>query len=205
MCTPRSKVNIDFNLTKKEMVITSKRCIQNVNSLLSCAKVLANNDDTRQYAAGLYLYAVEEYGKAQLLKQLRKQTGGKIPGWIFGRKDSRISNTHNAKIIEGFKNLPDECQIQSVGVKMIINTNEETQSFKIGRKQKVSLPAFTTGNFVDTSNGSRIELDFKTAFFYIDWDDENRIPSSKIAVDKTQLYKIIRLFEEKLRFTSKTK
>jgi len=77
MCTPRSKENIDFNLTKKEVVITSKRCIQNVNSLLSCAKLLGDNDDTRQYAAGLYLYAVEEYGKAQLLKQLLKQTGVK--------------------------------------------------------------------------------------------------------------------------------
>ncbi len=198
MCTPRPKEKIDFNLTKKDVVTTSERCVQNVNSLLSCAKLLADNDDTRQYAAGLYLYAVEEYGKAQLLKQLLKQTGGKIPGWIFGRRDSRISNAHNAKIIEGFKNLPDECQILSLGVRMIINTNEETQSFKIGRKQKVSLPGFTTGNFVDTSSSSRIELDFKTAFFYIDWDDENRIPSSKIAVEKTQLYKIIRLFEEKI-------
>ena len=198
MCTPRSKENIDFNLTKKEVVITSKRCIQNVNSLLSCAKLLGDNDDTRQYAAGLYLYAVEEYGKAQLLKQLLKQTGGKIPGWIFGRGDSRISNAHNAKINEGFKNLPDECQILSVGVKMEINTNEKTQTFKIGRKQKVSPLGFATGNFVDTSSGSRVELDFKTAFFYIDWDDENRIPSSRIAVEKTQLYKIIRLFEEKI-------
>ena len=124
-----------------------------------------DNDDTRQYAAGLYLYAVEEYGKARLLKKLFTQTGGKIPGWIFGRRDSRILNAHNAKIIEGFKNLPDECKILSVGVKMIINTNEETQSFKIGRKQKVSLPGFTTGNFVDTSSSSRIELDFKTDFF----------------------------------------
>lgn len=48
---------------------------------------------------------------------------------------------------------------------METNTNEKTQSFKIGKKPKGSLPGFTTGNFVDTSNGSRIELDFKTAFF----------------------------------------
>lgn len=198
MRTPMSNGNIDFNLTKKEVDTASERCIQNVNSLLSCAKLLTDNDDTRQYAVGLYLYAVEEYGKAQLLKQLWKQTGGKIPGWIFGRRDSRISNAHNAKINEGFKNLPNECQILSVGIKMETNTNEKTQSFKIGRKQKGSLPGFTTGNFVDTSNGSRIELDFKTAFFYIDWDDECRMPSSKIAVDRTQLYRIIRLFEEKI-------
>ena len=81
---------------------------------------------------------------------------------------------------------------------MEINTNEKAQSFKIGRKQKVSLLGFATGNFSDTSSGNRIELDFKTAFFYIDWDDENRIPSFRKAVDKTQLYKIIRLFEEKI-------
>lgn len=62
MRTPKSSANIDFNLTKKEVDAASERCIQNVNSLLSCAKLLTDNDDTRQYAAGLYLYAVEEYG-----------------------------------------------------------------------------------------------------------------------------------------------
>ena len=147
MCTPRSKENIDFNLTKKEVVITSKRCIQNVNSLLSCAKLLGDNDDTRQYAAGLYLYAVEEYGKAQLLKQLLKQTGGKIPGWIFGRGDSRISNAHNAKINEGFKNLPDECQILSVGVKMEINTNEKNSDFQNRKKTEGKSTWIRDGKF----------------------------------------------------------
>lgn len=77
MRTPKSNGNIDFNLTKKEVDTASERCIQNVNSLLSCAKLLTDNDDTRQYAVGLYVYAVEEYGKAQLLKQLWKQTGVK--------------------------------------------------------------------------------------------------------------------------------
>lgn len=78
---------------------------------------------------------------------------------------------------------------------MIINNNEETRSLKIGRKLKVAVPGLTTGNFVDTSRGSKIECDFKTAYFYIDWDDENKIPSSQIALDKMQLYKTIRLFE----------
>jgi hypothetical protein len=114
---------------------------------LSCAKLLGDNDDTRQYAAGLYLYAVEEYGKAQLLKQLLKQTGGKIPGWIFGRGDSRISNAHNAKINEGFKNLPDECQILSVGVKMEINTNEKKSDFQNRKKTEGKSTWIRDGKF----------------------------------------------------------
>lgn len=67
---------------------------------------------------------------------------GNIPGWIYGRRDSQISNAHNTKINEGFKNLPNECQILSVGKKLEIDANEKTQSSKIGRKQKVTVKRF---------------------------------------------------------------
>ena len=59
----------------------------------------------------------------------------------------------------------------------------------------MSVPPFTTGFFTDTSRGTKIEFDFKTACFYIDWDDENRVPTFEIAVDGKQLGTIIKSFE----------
>lgn len=60
----------------------------------------------------------------------------------------------------------------------------------------MSIPAFTTGCFIDTTRGNIIEFDFKTACFYIDWDNEGKMPSFELEVDKNQLDKIIKLFED---------
>ncbi|HEX7178835.1 MAG TPA: AbiV family abortive infection protein [Nitrososphaeraceae archaeon] len=182
----------DFSLSEDEILATCRRCMENVNCLLKSAKLL-HNQGSLQYALGLYMYAVEEYGKAQLLKMhLGKH---KIPIWLFGRKVSQSFSPHNAKIAEGFNNLPEECQILSVGLRFINNSTEKTRMYKIGRNLKVSVPPFTTGFFTDTSRGTKIEFDFKTACFYIDWDDENRVPIFEIAVDGKQLGTIIKSFE----------
>lgn len=44
------------------------RSLDNVKGLLRSSSVLVENRDSLQYALGLYVYAVEEFGKAILLK-----------------------------------------------------------------------------------------------------------------------------------------
>jgi hypothetical protein len=58
----------DYNLTERQMRNIIKRCIENVNGLLDSADRLHTDERTLQYALGLYMYAVEEYGKVHLLK-----------------------------------------------------------------------------------------------------------------------------------------
>ena len=58
-----------FHFTEANLRQGCKRCIENVSALLDSASILTENADTEQYALGLYMYAVEEYGKAILLKK----------------------------------------------------------------------------------------------------------------------------------------
>jgi hypothetical protein len=66
----------------------------------------------------------------------------------------------------------------------------------LGKNSKLSIPAFTSGFFTDATRDSKIEFDFKTACFYIDWDNKNRRPSFPIAVDDEKLNNNIELFEK---------
>jgi AbiV family abortive infection protein len=185
----------ELNLTEKEIMDICDRCYENVGGLLKSAKLLLGQDG-QQYALGLYMYAVEEFGKAQLLKT--HTMSHIIPNWIFGRKPFLPTSPHEAKIAEGFKYLPEECQILRVGFRFVINNNKRTQTYSLGRKLKVSVPPFTTGFISDVTYDSVLEFDFKTACFYIDWDDENRHPTFKFEVDIKRLDKNIRLFEKVL-------
>lgn len=58
----------DFN--EDQLREGSKRCIDNVKGLLHSASLLLESNDSQQYSLGLYIYAIEEYGKAILLKKL---------------------------------------------------------------------------------------------------------------------------------------
>jgi AbiV family abortive infection protein len=187
--------NLELELTEKEIMDICDRCYENVRCLLKSAKLLVGQD-SKQYALGFYMYAVEEFGKAQLLKV--HTLSHIIPKWIFGRKPFLPTSPHDAKLAEGFKYLPEECQILCVGLRFVNNNNEKTQTYSLGRKLKVSVPAFTTGFVSDVTRGSILEFDFKTACFYIDWDNDNRHPTFKIEVDTKRLDKNIRLFEKVL-------
>lgn len=183
----------DFVLTKDELIVTYTRCIENVTCLLRSAKLLLGQAP-KQYSLGLYMYAVEEFGKAQLLKA--HTSSYSIPTWIFGRRSFRPESPHDAKLAEGFKNLPEDCQIICVGLRFISNNSEKARTYTVGRNFKVNVPPLATGFYSDVTGGSKIEFDFKTACFYIDWDQNNKAPSFEIEVDAKQLENNIILFEK---------
>lgn len=185
----------ELELTENEIISICDRCYENVRCLLKSARLLLSQD-SQQYALGLYMYAVEEFGKAQLIKA--HILSHVIPNWIFGRRPFLPTSPHDAKLAEGIKYLPEQCQILCIGLRFVNNNNEKTQTYSLGRKLKVSVLPFTTGFVSDVTHGSILEFDFKTACFYIDWDNENRHPTFKIEVDIKRLDKNIRLFEKVL-------
>jgi AbiV family abortive infection protein len=188
---------------------TCGKCIDNVNKLLESSRLLLNNgkDETGYYALGLYLYAIEEYGKAQLLKGCF--TGNKkeylVPAWIFGVKRPPSGRTsHDEKIDKGFKNLPFVCKKLSKVLEIRYNNSTKTQTFMIRDKLgqgSVSVGPFASGMFEDTSIPSReIDFDLKTACFYVDWDDIQKKPKFTIpAIDSDQLIHNIGRFQESAR------
>jgi AbiV family abortive infection protein len=102
---------ISFSLTDSQLKDTFLKCIENVNGLLESAGILLLNGSTQQYALGMYMYAIEEYGKALLLKHCF--TGGDqypVPRWIFGRgRPPSGKNAHEEKLAAGLENMPLIC------------------------------------------------------------------------------------------------
>ena len=81
---------VEYKLTEDELIIGCEKCKENVQNLLDGAKGLLDNENTFQFALGLYIYAVEEYGKAGLLKShlwTKKLFGTWLDIWQ-GRKGS---------------------------------------------------------------------------------------------------------------------
>src|ERR687895_1979888 len=89
-----------YSFTENELKNTISRCIDNIQGLLESADFLRKAERTVQYALGLYMYAVEEYGKAHLLKSylVQDRSNFLVPSWIFGRcqpPSGKISATKN--------------------------------------------------------------------------------------------------------------
>ena len=99
-------IYITEELGKKTIGIVFKRIL----TLLESAKILLNQGGDPTISAGIYTYAVEEYGKIVLL-----------------RESSRINGKIKVKFRRGFKNhfkkiglavnqLPDECKFLRKGI-----------------------------------------------------------------------------------------
>jgi hypothetical protein len=139
-------------------------------------------------------HAVEEYGKAILLRNQidGKKISYKIPKWIF--------ESHNAKLIEGFENLPSQCRVISRGVKISTNASTKSRTIEINSSRKLSIPPGLTGTFTSIGSNSNYkqDIELKTACFYIDWDHRNRTWKYDIATDTSQLRDYIEYFKDAL-------
>jgi len=116
------KLPVQASLTEAQLKEGCKKCIENVQNLLDSAKLLLNNENSHQYALGLYVYAFEEFGKAEILKDHRTKNEYSLPAWIFGEgRDKR--KAHFRKLSEAFKKLPPVCWELSNTIKIKITYN----------------------------------------------------------------------------------
>ncbi len=90
---------ITEELQNKTIEITRQRILK----LLDSAQILLDNGGPVTISAGLYTYAVEEYGKIVLLRKSRKIDGHVKIKYKQGFRD------HNTKFRLGIKKLPKEC------------------------------------------------------------------------------------------------
>lgn len=84
--------------------------IRKIPKLLDCSENLLHNGADESVCAGLYTYAIEEYGKLLLLKQY-SPVNGKVQ--IEYRYHFR---NHEPKFEIAIRNLPKECTTLSKGV-----------------------------------------------------------------------------------------
>jgi hypothetical protein len=187
-----------MKITKSQLEAVCQQSIKNVQGLLKSVNQLLTKKITRIYALGLYMYAVEEYGKACLLKEYlekeKEANSYSIPDWIFGGRGAE-RNTHNKKIGKGFERLPEECKILSVSppLEIKVNTSTKTQTFALENGHKVSVPAGSTGLFEDKRY---IEFDYKTRCFYVDSDPIDNEERNNMSPDKKGMKKNVKLVKE---------
>jgi hypothetical protein len=168
--------NYPYDFTEGELMEGCKRCIDNVKGLLHSASLLLDNSASQQYALGLYMYAIEEYGKAILLRNYitRDRDKYQIPGWILGKEmlvikdinDDRVLinllshlqdnpkikprvPAHFPKLLIGSNHLPPECSWITRGVK-ISTPIPSPRVLDLGSDRKVSPIRGTTGIFSDS-------------------------------------------------------
>ena len=194
-----------YEFTEEQLRNTIDRCIDNVKGLLESADRLQEDERTVQYALGLYMYAIEEYGKANLLKLYlaKNRNHFLIPRWIFGRSFRPPGNTsHNNKLQEGFKNLPPDCRKLTNSV--IIHENPspkprvDTVKTPTGSTSIVMAPRSSGISVFRTHPTRELEFDLKTGCFYIDWDEKKKEPNFIFPAQKGQLLYNIRLMKRAL-------
>jgi hypothetical protein len=201
-----------FDFTKAELKMGSKRCIDNVKGLLE-SSMLLTEANKGQYGLGLYMYAVEEFGKAILLRSYISGNKSKyqIPGWILGLGKGRprpkdICNDNVLRELLGDQLIGNLIssgrRINSHDIKLLIGFNKlprvcrilrgvkistafhANKTISIKSNQKISVPANITGDFFDmTTPIISPDLDLKNACFYMGWDYLNKNWSYDIATD----------------------
>ncbi len=155
-------------------------CINKSIRLLNDAQLLLENGGDPLHALGLYSFALEEYGKALLLRDSRLVKDRRyVPKRIFGRGE-KSRKAHEEKFSKALQDLPDSCvKIPlTLYVQLKHNVSEKSQTFRFSYKNQttsVSVPGHTTGLFEDIS-GLDLIVDFvaRQVCFYMDWDDEGK-------------------------------
>ena len=96
----------EHDFTQSELREGCQRCIDNVRGLLKSAILLLGSESSQQYSLGLYMYAVEEFGKAILFKTYARENKSKnksniqIPRWILGGGNPSFKSIYDDGILK---------------------------------------------------------------------------------------------------------
>jgi AbiV family abortive infection protein len=132
-----------FYLTLHDIEIEIELCLKKANTLVNDAEILLNNNGNLSHVVGLYTLAVEEYGKGNLLKDVKSKS---LP-----RSDQKYKIDcskflkHKEKLQKA--NLPEACIQINVSKKVIDNTSNESRTIKISNKlieSIISIPPYTS-------------------------------------------------------------
>ena len=139
-----------------------RETLHGVIAMLDSANNLLKNNGDMRIVAGLYTFALEEYGKLLLLNQYKPSNGNVI---VKYRNEFR---SHDAKFDIALKILPDECKVLRQG------------SFS---SKSYSPASFSTDQIAD--------FEARLAIFYSDFTPSANGIISLPSVDKKLLEKAI--------------
>jgi AbiV family abortive infection protein len=161
-----------FSLNSNELDSGIELCVGKARRLICASKLLANHEEFLPYALGLYVLALEEYGKSRMLQKAKSSCGNLhlVPRKIFGFGDGK---SHKKKINEAMKNLPTKTITLETDIELKQNPSDKTRTVSLKNdKITVSTGLNTSGNFSSTGDVDILE-DTRWRSFYLDWDNEH--------------------------------
>ena len=185
-----------FTMSDISLKIGNKICIKTTQRLLESSLSLLENSANLDHALGLYTFAVEEFGKAVLLKEQidDDSTIKKIPKEIFGA--SRKGNSHNIKFEKAKEVLPDECIILEIGEYLSMPSGKDMEQSLGKIKGKIQIQANTTGTFL---TDVMMSFAVRMRCFYVDWDANSEYWhkwKANLQTDRDSLKHAIKKFNE---------
>lgn len=148
-------------------------CFVNARHLLDSATLLLNRGGVN-HAYIFWAFAVEEYGKALLLKETKRKADALTveidrTNLFFGRL------AHARKFDRGLKELNVSKVIRKVA-RITYNVSNKNHALSQGKNFQISIPTFCTGLFEDTTNTDNHEEEtrhgLREKFLYVDLQHE---------------------------------
>ncbi len=185
-----------FTMSGISLKIGNKICIKTTQRLLESSLLLLENSTNLDHALGLYTFAVEEFGKAALLKEQidDDSTIKKIPKEVFGA--SRKGTGHNMKFEKAREILPDECIILEIGEYLNMPSGKDMEQSLGKIKERIQIPANTTGTFL---TDVMMSFAVRMRCFYVDWDENSEYWhkwKANLQTDRDSLKYAIKKFTE---------
>jgi len=164
------KTNSEYiTMSETSLKIGNKICIKTTERLLASSLTLLENSSNLDHALGLYTFALEEFGKAVLLKEIidDKTNPKQVPKEIFG---SGKRSAHNIKFKKAIEILPKDCISIWVGESITIPSGKDAKQSLGKIKGTFTVAANTTGTFLTT-----VLMNFAVRMrcFYVDWDENS--------------------------------
>lgn len=160
----------DFLIEESKVLEGIERSISNITDILKISEKIVEEDSDNSVALGLFSFAIEEFGKALLLKEcLSGKKICKVPRDLFKGKKS-----HDIKFKKALDNLPIEVKYAIPGITIKSNTSLESKKITLtSRGDSVTLPPGLTGKF-SMIGTFPTNFDMRMSCFYLDWEDTKK-------------------------------
>lgn len=173
-------------------------CILRATQLADSALNLSSSDNANDHtiALGLYTLAIEEFGKAVILKEDwfvdNDAIPQKVPKSIF-----EGHRAHKTKFEKGMNKLPPECTAFMVGT-YVPFASGEPMTKRIGKTgPEVFVPSGVTGYFFAKYTAN---VHMRMTSFFVDWNEENLSWIFHMKVEKREeLQTALTKFKEKIK------
>jgi hypothetical protein len=138
------------------------------------------------HSLGLYLFAIEEYGKALKLKDywLTMDSSGlcRVDRGLF--EGNRAHRIKFQRAYDSVFDLPDNCRIKNVGIHVTNNSEEYGKKVSITKSDDISFGAGATGLFtLQTLSDQRV----RERCFYVGFDEANGEWAYELTTDGSDL------------------